>query len=781
MSVIIFPLPDDCLPNGWSSSSLKSVDSILVAAEKQPTPILAVLPPSVTPASVAVVTALHLLPQTKEPPRPHCKIALVPGRHFIDDLEDINFSVQTVNRITGKARVIAPYKQVTPVGQKLLRKIKENPDDRVAFHWVWRCDRVWDFYNQVQRDELLPRGYLGRGDSYNAVIDIVESEELAKNSVNGIEYDLLVYCPYYHRVGAEEWDERLHSVSEVIQKFKARRKLILVRSPYDYWARKLEDRLGVQGFSCVTTSEDLDSDTSSVEVRVVNNCLTIDEARALYRSIQLNWRSLGVGNRRVIHDIHVNLRRALVGLTPFDTQSAAELADLLNESFRGLNLKLQPGGYEAAEKVVNWLKSVPTNEKMVALNEIISAEALEVWVTREVDRKAVSDEVARTGADVDLRMTDRKMRFLRHSSHRRRVLTRVDREGDLDWVSHLKPNDLLLISSWEVVTRVSTIERLWERSENWRTNAEKIGAIVGNTSRKHDPVLSVADKIISAVQNSISSRPGIADMPEESEDTFWWDDAYRNETFLPTIERTNIIQDPNGIPCREVHFEDKTGVCLRSAADVQVYREFTDESEILMIAASELKAGDVAILSRDEERGNILDIIMDHMEKTPKFGRYASVIRSWKDALRTSYYKKGLSISELRSKLEQRGGSADPVTVRSWIFGTVMAPRSRENISALIEVLELSSFSVEQLEESLAKLRGVPRVIGRLLNQFITERELDPRRKRELEKLISDAGVDTEAVRTAVDIKKVTWISSKDILVSPSLIRKVFTVPPSGS
>ncbi len=759
------------LPPRWTDSTLTSIKNILTHAEKTKHPLLVVLPPETNPSAMAAFASLLFLPNMQEPPVPHCKIALAPGRYFVRDLMDTFFTVQGLHRTIQKVRVNSSYQRLPPTMEKLNNLLKNNPNKNVYFHWVWRCNRVWEHYNSIKEAKLSPRGYFGRDDKYDSVIDIIESEYLACSSVKNRHYDMLVYCPFYHSFSYGGWVDKIDHVEETVKNFNADRKIVVVRSPYGFWAQKLEGKLKAPGFISVTAPPS--SSREPIKIQILDSVLSVEESQILYRLIQKNWGKLPIEERTVIKEIRDILRKTLVFLSPLSKEEANSIANGLEQVFKTLDLNLIPNGDKVVQKLLEWLRSNPENQKLSHILELSKSLPLEVWVTHRLDQKALEDSSDGETSNLQVKLTDGRMKFLGNRSGNKTVLSRVDRKSDLDWVSHLAPGDIIILSSWEVVTRAWTIENLWERSEQWRSNSVKEG-IISESAKGHDPMLELADFITKQVKDVKALLQKDSDEDIDQED-LWWDNIYKQGTTTTPVAISSLPLDKNGIDAYEARFEDATGICFSESHDVQIYREAEDESEILTISAEKLMINDVAIISKDEERGNILDIIMEHLEESPKLGPYAICVKDWKDALRIGFHKRGGSVSNIRKELIDKGCRVDPMTVKSWVVGTIMAPQDKSHIKILAEVLEVENIDFELLDTSLVKLRVIPRVIGRLLNQFITDKSLSPEKKRELEKLILDSGLDPDVIRNSIDTKKIISISKEPIKISPSFANKLFT------
>ena len=371
------------------------------------------------------------------------------------------------------------------------------------------------------------------------------------------------------------------------------------------------------------------------------------------------------------------------------------------------------------------------------------------------------------------------MDFLKDGRGLVTVLTRIDRDSDLDWVSYLRPGDCIVMSTWEVAVRSGTIMRLWERSERWRENSRRMGLTSPDTksSFTHDPVLDLADNLDKLRRNTLKKETLITEQQSDAISE-WWDRIYRSRAVIPSVGRNEIIEQQDGFPCVEIHFTDGTGIFLREGVETQVFREADEDTEILGIDPCDLQQNDIVVLTKDEERGTILDIIIDHLRGTSQFGTDAEAIKMWKDSLRAAYTRRGMTIYSLAEAVTKSGGHADPATIRSWVLGGIMAPRDVKNLDALYAVLGIVSPSKETVEASVIRLRSILRVLGRLLNRFLMEREMSPTKRRDFEKLINQAGIDPDSIRAAVEIKSVKKVVSKNIRLGPNHIHHLFKLSP---
>lgn len=760
---------------GWSPNSIQVIDSLISAADKGNHSLLAVLPYDVSPGSLAAYLSLHFLHNLPSPPEPHCRIALYPGRYFREDLERVSFDPRILSRICASARVCSAYQQVAKTAERLLKRINQGELDAISFHWFWRCDRVWDHYGKEDREQLGPRNYFGRDDPYEATIDFLMNEQLVLHPKR--HYDILIFCPFYQRLFEVDWKERLENAGKIIRDFPADLKLTIVRSPYDYWARKLEKVPDIEALACTIGDfpKDRPIDANAIDLKIVDQYLSLEECFSLSEAIGKTAIKFPEDDLHPIRLIHKSFRRLLAGLAPIGAEEGRVLADDLRLAFSRLELLQDPAIKDLLEKVIPSASESKKPPKLEACLEFLNANPdTELWTTFETDRQALQDAIAIQGLSdmVVVKRADQRMDFLRGIRKQVTVLTRIDRDSDLDWVSYLRLGDCIIMSSWEAAIRSGTIMRLWERSERWRENSERLG-LIKREAKSADPVLDLADRLDKLRRQTVKVEPVVSEQEYEG-DSEWWDKTYRSRPAIPSVARHEIVEQKDGIPCIEVHFKDGTGIFLREEMEIQIFRGIQEETEILGIDPSDLQPGDILVLTRDEERGTIFDILIDHLRGTTRFGTDAETVKLWKDKLRAAFSKSGFSIGSLADFLTKGGGHADPATIRSWIFGAVMAPRDKENLDALYNSLKIDSPSKEQVETSVLRLRGILRALGRLLNRYLIERELSPAKRRDFEKLVSDAGVDPDSIRAAVEIKTVEKVVSRNIPLAPNYIHRIF-------
>lgn len=765
-----FELPPDLFLKSYEGGTLTLLDNLIAAlrSEKQ---IFAVLPRDVSASEFACYFCLKLLPNAMAPPTPHCRVTLCPGRGFIRDLTQVSLNPEVLNALFARARVAGKFKRLTAPANRIRKRLNAGISDPVLFHWIWRCDVVRDDYGQPNRYVFGPRDHYGRGDVYESTIDLIDARaETAWDA----EYDLAVFCPFYNPVAFNEWQDAAGAMAGLIKRFPAALKLIVVRSSLDHWARKLEEQLPGPGLVCSAPAvvEMASAALKPIRIEVVEQCLTADESRTLHDALRKISPGTNLAATNALRDIHSYLRRILVGLGRWEKEEGSIASEELAAAFEAMGLSNNAILAPIIQKLLDYPRRSEAPEKLERIAQLAIPGKTIVWAVRDRDRKALQDFFVARRLAIEVRLTDRRMQFLQRDQGCCRILTRVDRESHLDWVSHLRAGDVAIISAWESTILEPVIIKYWERSEKWRMDGIAAGVAPGpkrGGSSQDDPVLDLATTVLR------KAEPEVQGAKDTGSETFWWDELYRGHSFEPEFGRNEALSSVGGVACVEIRFDDSTGIFLRENGDVQILREHeSGDVDLMTVPATESECGDVIVLPKDEERGSILDIIMKYLSSSPKYGADARVLTEWKDNLRAAFEASNESISSLKSRLEQAGGHCDQVTVRTWIFGTTMAPRDTENTKALIDVLNIAAPPLSQLLSSVGRLRGIPRMIGRMLSQFVTEQDLKTKQRRELETLIVEAGITPEAIRSAVEMRRINWKSDYTILVSPSYVRRLF-------
>jgi hypothetical protein len=560
-------------------------------------------------------------------------------------------------------------------------------------------------------------------------------------------------------------------VLAALESFHANRKLVVVRSPYEYWARKLSDELHVEGIAFVTKITP-NSSKGKLRFEIVDQCLNGVESKLLCDELAKLSFNATPEMRKLISDLRGKIKKLLVSLAPLSgDDSPHQISFDLKDFAKSLGLLEKEPLNTIIEKLCHWAESPEGDTKLNKLVELID-DGTEIWVTKEGDRKAVLDILAKTGKKNKVVIVDRWMRAVPLGDARKRILTRIDRESDLDWVSYLLPDDIVLMSTWEAMVRAPTIVKTWERSERWRANAKKFGVSSADTyQEEHDPILQFTDFLL-----TLRKRCADGSAPDNEVEAQWWDESDRKDSFSPTFVREDLISDHEGRPCREIHFEDGTGIFLRVGAEVQIFREDSKEQGVLPVEIERLKPGDVIILPKDSERGTVLDLLMENLERSETYKNDAKIVRLWKDTLSAEFQRFEGTLAEFLPVLKEKGGHADPVTVRSWIYGTIMAPLREDNTRALMTALNIQHPTLDEVVKSVGKLRTVSRVLGRFLSQWVRGARKSTALTRELISNLDDSGVDIEEILGAIELKHIKSISPESIQVAPHQIRKMFKI-----
>lgn len=776
------PFDPSLFSRNWGSSSHALLLKLFQVVDSTDQPVLSMLPPGISPAGAAAAASIYFLPGMKPPPSPHCRIALYPGLHFVRQMKAVTFEPQELWHASQRARAQRRgHTRVEGALDKLQRSLEKT--DPLLFHWIFRCQRSWTRYSKPESYDLLPRAYFGRNDPYGPVVEFIESEHLDVFSYKYTPYDLLIYCPIFHSRNTEQTEEDLNGIVSKIKSFAAHRKLIIARSPFDYWSRRLEEKFRVKGIAL--SLEDLDrrdheSYQSDIQFFIVDQFIDLSEALDLFQGIKSISRGPDT-NRVAINEMKFLLRRLLVSLDPSPMESEESLEELAGR-LEGLADSLDFPKNGKAWAVIQSIKSRVSDKtkttKLGKLRELVSSGACEIWVTKDLDRQILMDFKRSQGMDVFVRMADRWMPPGLRESNRKVVLSRIDREGDLDLTAYLKSGDAVVMSTWEAVVRGSTIMNSWERSERWRENAKQM-KIIGDQKevRYADPVLDLANYLDTAIVNH-RAKDSPNTPVETPDETNWWDENDSGSILDTNLERSELLANTGGKKffCRELHFEGHFGMFVRQDDEIQILEE--EDGDILAIPINDLEPGMTVILFKDGERNSIFDILMDQLERSSEYQSDARTVRDWKNLLKEHVVTKGIKISSLVDELGKKGRQFDQITVRSWIFGSTMSPLKQEHLALLVQTLGLSQVNPKDLFKSVKNLRLIARALGRALNEVILRRDLDQLEDNVRNALIS-AGIDLDELSSALETRRLLEMLPDVIEIEARNIRKIFKVSES--
>ena len=116
----------------------------------------------------------------------------------------------------------------------------------------------------------------------------------------------------------EQTDADFDLLLKKVKLFSARYKLIIARSPFDYWSRRLESKLGTTGmaFAAETAVAIGPSQTQKgIDFTIVDQIINANEAYVLNREFIKIWKSRD-HNRAALNELKFLLSRLLVGLNP---------------------------------------------------------------------------------------------------------------------------------------------------------------------------------------------------------------------------------------------------------------------------------------------------------------------------------------------------------------------------------------------------------------------------------------------------------------------------------
>ncbi len=631
--------------------------------------------------------------------------------------------------------------------------------------------------------DLSPRGYLGGSDPYLPSIVFIESEHLDLFSDANVPFDLLIYCPYFHSRITEQTDAEFDLVVKKVELFAARHKLIIAQSPFDYWSRRLESKLRITGMAFATETAMAVSpsqERKGIDFTIVDQIVDANEAYVLNREFVKIWKSHDY-NGPALNELKFLLSRLLAGLNPKPKESDGsfdyEIERMLGLA-RTLNIVEGTPGWAVLLEIERRLQSGAFVTKLKLIQELSRIENIEIWVTKDDDKALLNDLKQNLGLNVEVRLANRWMAPGVRDPQRKVVLSRIDRLMDLNLVAYLRPGDEIILSAWEAIIRSGTTMNAWEQSERWRENAKKAGIVLGTDIHYADPVLDLANYIDNAVSNQLtkaSPKTPVNSTTADTGDTSWWDSNDTRSLLDTDLSREQRLERTGAstFPCREITFEGGLGMFVRQEAELQVISNDEGEGEIVPIVVTEVKAGATVLLFKDLERSSMFDLLMDQLERSEEHREDARLVKDWKEKVRFHVFSKNIKIAEIIELLKKGGRSFEPITVKSWIFGSTMAPLRLEHLQLLVKTLEIKEVNPISLFQSVRKLRAIARALGRVLNDLIIHKnfeEIDG----PVREVLNKAGVDVEELSSAVETHVVTGISDFVIYVEAASTGKLF-------
>jgi len=760
---------DSLFANLWTAEAHAYLLRLFKYLQSSRGAVMSMLPAGVTPAGAAIAASFYFLPSLKQPPHPHCRIALFPGLHFVRQIKDTKFRLDDIWRAIQKARASGAYAGSVGSFEKIRKRIKDHSEvQEINFHWVFRCQRAWTRHWEKEYVDLSPRGYLGGSDPYMPSIVSIESEHLDLFSDTNAPFDLLIYCPYFHSRITEQTDTEANQLLKKVELFSAHHKLIIARSPFDYWSRLVESKLKITGmaFAAETAvSVGPPEERKGIDFRVVDQIINAGEAYVLNREFIKTWKS-GDCNRPALNELKFLLSRLLVGLNPKPKEGDGsfdyEIEQMLGLA-RTLNITDGTPGWNVLLEIEKRLKSGEFATKLDLIQELGRIKNIEIWVTKEDDQALLNDLKLNLGLNVEVRLANRWMAPGVRGPQRKVVLSRIDRLTDLNLVAYLRPGDEIMMSAWEEIIRSGTMMKAWEQSERWRENAKSAGIVLGSDIRYADPVLDLANFIDNAVSIQVakdSPEAPVNSTTPDSGDTSWWDSNDTRSLVDTDLSREQRLERTGArtFACREITFEGGLGMFVRQEAELQVISDDEGEGEIVPMVVTDVKAGCAVVLFKDSERSSMFDILMDQLERSGEYREDARLVKDWKERLRFHVASKGIEIAEIVELLKRGGRSFEPLTVRSWIFGSTMAPLRFEHLELLIKTLQIKEIEPVSLFQSVRRLRVIARSLGRALNELIIHKDIEEI-DRTIREVLNKAGVDVEELSNAIETHIVTGIS----------------------
>lgn len=779
------PLDPILFEGNWSSSSQLLLQSLFQHLDAAPTPVLSMLPPGITPAGAAAAAALYFLPGMQNPPVPACRIAVYPGLHFVRQIKGINLDSIALWRTGQRARVSGRGRAgIHGSFERLRQEQKEREKagvataEPVSFHWIFKCRRVWTRLHEVETTDLLPRSYYGRNDPFESTIDFIETDSIEKISDQSNPYDLLIYAPYFHSRSVERTESDIQHLVGKISKFSAHRKLVVARSPYDYWSKKMEERLKINGVALppeVPSEGNREGLKPNITFHNVEQIINAEEARDLFLGMEGITRGPDV-NWILVNELKFHLRRLLISVDP-RTRHGEEPRETIVRKILGLADSLGLSRNEKAMKSIHLIdervRTSTWKSKIDVIRQLVTERKSEIWVTTGLDRQILEELKVRHSLDFTIRLMNRWSTPGEREPGRRVILSRVDREIDLDLVVYLKSEDAVVISSWETVARGRTILKSWERSEKWRENASRLGILHKRQGETLvDPVLELANLMDSAAPKvQLNSQQE----DQDSGGASWWDDRDAGSILATSEGRDELLKKmgTQTAVCRELYFDGGAGMFVPEDDELLVVEEEDGEGDIVSKPVLEVAQGHTVIFFQDNERGSFFDILMDQLERSPEYKADAKKVREWKHALRDRVVERRLKIPQLAEELSGGLKRFEPITVASWVYGSTMAPLRHEQLVRLVHVLGMSQIDTKKLFASVRRLRVIARALGRALNEILIHKSLD-RIEPDILAALQSAGIDVGEMAGAIEARRIAGIARDSVEIDIKNAKKLW-------
>lgn len=771
----------------WSPASNELLLKLFKHLDSTDQPVLSMLPPGVSAAGAVAAASLYFLPGLGAPPKPHCRIAVYPGLHFVRQMKTISFDPVLLWKASQKSRAAQRVRYAGVAGAFDRLRLKHKEAEEVFFQWMFRCQRLWLRGWTPDYRELERKASYGKDDPYKtASVDFIETEHLDFFSDKYNPYDLLIYCPHFHSRTLDQTEQDIDKLVSKIALFSAHRKLVVARSPFDYWSRRLEGKLRTKGIALVSEHTEQVEGTSyqsGIQFSIVDQFVTLTEAQELFDGIQLLGKSPGV-DHSLINEMKFVLRRLLVSLDPAPIQGEESLEDLAYKLLgfaSSLQMSTDSPGWRVLESIKIKVSSLDGPTKLKKLHELVSNENYEIWVTKDLDRRILTDFKQKHGLNFIIRLADRWMAPGIRDLNKKVILSRIDREGDLDLTAYLKTNDTVVISAWEAVIRGASIMTSWERSERWREHAKNVQIIDSDKKVAYsDPVLDLTSFLLSKLElgQKTKKTAEVQDSVKKEEQPSWWDDNDAGSILDTRLDRAELLSHTGGKTylCRELHFEGNFGIFFREDDELQVLEEDQGDGDIITVPFSGIEPGMTVILFKDAERSSMFDILMDQLERSSTYHDDAKMVREWKEKLREYAIQKELKTHDFVAEYSKRGRTLDHVTIRSWFFGSTMAPMRIDNLSILIEILGFDT-NAHVLFKSVKNLRAIARTLGRALNEIILKKDIN-QVDQQVRTALADAGIDIDELSSAIETRRVTDVFTNVVEIEGRNIRKIYRIKP---
>jgi len=167
--------------------------------------------------------------------------------------------------------------------------------------------------------------------------------------------------------------------------------------------------------------------------------------------------------------------------------------------------------------------------------------------------------------------------------------------------------------------------------------------------------------------------------------------------------------------------------------------------------------------------------MLDEIKRSSQFEPYVAIIQQYHRTLKAWFSSNWKTYAQVHRELRRRGSNVVEATVSMWIRGKVMAPDDPENLSRMLDILNISDPSgelSEAINKAAVKLRNVYRIYAKTVNAFLIKAAGEDH--PEVDDLLRKYNLDIAAVRDSVIKEKVVEISSDLFPLSASIAGRLY-------